>query len=400
MNAVPWRSGRWVAQSGGYRAFIPAPLPPHPPLHIDEFLLELLSLADLALGRLDGSTRFLPDPDLFLAMYVRREAVLSSRIEGTRTSLDDLLAFELEPKLRDLPSDAPEVASYIRAMRHGLRRLDTLPLSLRLIREIHAELMSGPHGSGSWPGEFRTSQNWVGPAGAPMSRASFVPPPPGEMWEALDNLEKFMHADLRTPVLLHCGLVHAQFETIHPFIDGNGRVGRLLITLLLCYRGVLQTPLLYLSEFFSRNRSEYYARLQAVHEDGDWEGWLRFFLRGVQATADDAAATAAAINGLRDAHLEVVEALNARLNGVRLLDLLFQQPLVDLSLIVQQLGVTPRTAGKLVDAFQTLGILDEITGRQRSRKYRYTAYLDLFREDVPVVAVEESVPIGAMKRER
>src|SRR5215207_1254648 len=227
MPAGSSRAGRYVRQPNGYQAFIPAPLPPDPPLQIDDKLVATLSRADQAVGRLDGLTETLPNPDLFVAMYVRREAVDSSQIEGTQSTLEDVLAFELDPRRRDVPQDVEEVVNYVRAMNYGLERLATLPLSLRLIREIHAELLSGARGADKLPGEFRRSQNWIGPGGVSLSQATFVPPPVPEMTEALHDLETFLHEEGDLPVLVHCGLVHAQFETIHPFLDGNGRVGRL-----------------------------------------------------------------------------------------------------------------------------------------------------------------------------
>lgn len=241
------RAGTFVKQPTGYSAFMPKPLPPDPPLTMDADLQVLLSHADQSLGRLDGSTDILPDPDLFVAMFVRQEAVLSSQIEGTQASLVDILEFEADAARRNLPGDVSEVVNYVGAMNYGLQRLRSLPLSLRLISEIHGQLLRNARGASRRPGEFRTSQNWIGPAGASIERATFVPPPPHEMQRALSGLESFLHDGHPMPVLLKCGLVHAQFETIHPFLDGNGRVGRLLITFLLVQQGVLRRPLLYLS---------------------------------------------------------------------------------------------------------------------------------------------------------
>src|SRR5438128_10623272 len=243
------RAGRYVKQLEGDRAFIPAPLPPDPPVTMDAELLRLLSDADRALGRLDGATSILPNPNLFVAMYVPQEAVLSSQIEGTQSTLQDVLQFEIDSKGREFPKDVQEVVNYVRAMNYGLDRLRTLPLSLRLVREIHGKLLEGVRGSNRTPGEFRTSQNWIGPVGCALSNATFVPPPVHEMHQALDNLEKFLHDQTSFPLLIHCGLAHAQFETIHPFLDGNGRVGRLLITFLLCERRALTRPLLCLCRY-------------------------------------------------------------------------------------------------------------------------------------------------------
>lgn len=378
MTSVISRSGRLVKQPAGYRAFIPAALPPEPPLRMDPPMVFLLSRADQALGRLDGVTQMLPNPDLFVAMYVRREAVLSSQIEGTRSTLEHVLTFELDAQSRELPADVGEVVGYVRAMNHGVRRLSTLPLSLRLLRESHGELFRDL-GRDKDPGEFRRSQNWIGVAGASLSRAMFVPPPPPDMHRALDNLEKFLHERQALPALIHCGLAHAQFEMIHPFLDGNGRVGRLLIPLLLCERGILRRPMLYLSYFLRRNRPEYYDRLTAIHESGDWEGWLTFFLRGVVETAEEATRTTRQILDLREAHRTLVSR-DRGMNGPRLLDLLYAQPLINVNLVKETLGVSYFTANKLVDHFERLGLIEETTGWQRNRRYRYTPYLALFDE--------------------
>jgi Fic family protein len=374
------RAGRYLRQPTGYRAFVPAPLPPEPPLQIDDTLFALHSAADQGVGRLDGLAQMLPNPELFVAMYVRREAVLSSQIEGTQSTLEDVLTFELDPRRRELPQDVTEVVNYVRAMNYGLERLATLPLSLRLIREIHAELLRDVRGAERRPGEFRTSQNWIGPANVSLARATFVPPPPQKMQVALDNFETFLHAEQPPPALVQCGLAHAQFETIHPFLDGNGRVGRLLITFLLVHRGVLQRPLLYLSHYLKRHRAEYYDRLMAIREGGDWEGWLRFFLRGVAETAEEAAATARAIVSLRETHRELLQEAGVVANGLRLLDVLFQQPLVHVDLVKDRLGVGYDTANRLVVRFERLKLLEEITGGQRGRVYRYNPYLALFDE--------------------
>ena len=374
------RAGRYVTQLAGYRAFVPEPLPPDPPLRWDADLVRLLSGADLALGRLDGLARSLPNPDLFVAMYVRREAVLSSQIEGTQSSLDDLLAFEIDAPGMIQPVDVSETINYVRAMKTGLRLLPSLPLSGRLIRTIHQELLTGVRGQERHPGEFRTTQNWIGPAGCTIETATFVPPSPDDMVEAFGDLETFLH-DRDLPPLIHAGLSHAQFETIHPFLDGNGRVGRLLITLLLVERGVLTRPLLYLSLFLKRNRAEYYDRLSAIRSGGDWEGWLRFFLTGVVATANDAAKAAAAIGDLREEHLRLVATERFGRYGVPLLDALAGQPLITAAYAVAQLGASPTTIGGLLEKATGLGIVEEITGQKRNRVYRYSPLLDLFTSD-------------------
>ncbi len=378
------RAGRFISQSSGYRAFVPAPLPPDPPLDLDGGTLALLSQADVALGRLDGVVKVIPDPDFFVSMYVRREAVLSSQIEGTQSTLEDLLGAELEPEgsPRDGHTDVGEIVNYVRAMNHGLQRLDELPLSLRLLREIHAELLRDGRGARATPGEFRTSQNWIGPSGATLQQATFVPPPVPDMRSALDDFERYFHRDDRQPVLIEAALAHAQFETIHPFLDGNGRVGRLLITFLLVHRGVLRAPLLYLSHYLKLHRTEYYDRLTAVRVRGDWEGWLRFFLDGVAATAEEAAETAERIFELRESHRALVMEETGAL-GLRLLSALFERPLVNVNYLTVALGVSFPTANRLVARFEELGLLREVTGQRRSRRFRYDLYLALFDEPEP-----------------
>jgi cell filamentation protein, protein adenylyltransferase len=378
MTDVSTRAGRFAKQPQGYQAFRPAPLPPDPPIAFDSAMIKLLSTADQELGRLDGVARTMPNPDLFVAMYVRQEAVLSSRIEGTQSTLDDVLAFELDSRNREIPRDVEEVVNYVRAMNYGLQRVVSLPPSRRLIREIHAELLQGVRGADKRPGEFRTEQNYIGVGRVSIERATFIPPAPGDMDAALDDLERFLNEETDLPALVHCGLAHAQFETIHPFMDGNGRVGRLLITFLLCYRGILHRPLLYLSAFLANNRVEYYDRLMAIRERGDWEGWLRFFLRGVAETANEAARTAQSILELRERHRLMLQLDDAHPNAYRLLDLLFQHPFVNVGFIEQTLTIAYVTANKLVDQFQRLGVLEETTGQRRFRRYRYTPYLVLF----------------------
>ncbi|MPZ98746.1 MAG: Fic family protein [Dehalococcoidia bacterium] len=388
------RAGRLIRQPTGYRAFIPARLPPEPPPAFDAELVKLLSDADQAVGRLDGYAELLPNPDLFVAMYVRREAVLSSQIEGTQSTLDDVLKFELDPRLQEVPKDVEEIVNYVRAMNHGLSRLATLPPSLRLLREIHAELLRDGRGQERNPGEFRTSQNWIAPENAPLSAATFVPPPPAEMRDALGNFERFLHGHTEIPALVHCALAHAQFETIHPFLDGNGRVGRLLITFLLVHRGTLRRPLLYLSYYLKQHRAQYYDRLMAIRVDGDWEGWLRFFLRGVAATAAEATETARTIVTMRERHRSLVEQAGLGLNALRLVDLLFERPLVNVNLVKDHLGpegVAFATANGLVADFERLGLLREITGGKRNRQFRYEPYLELFRDP----AFDEDGDVGS-----
>lgn len=296
-------------------------------------------------------------------------------------ALEDVLAFELDAKGREFPRDVREVVNYVRAMNYGLNRLQKLPLSLRLIREVHAELQRGVRGAQRRPGEFRTSQNWIGPADIPLSKATFVPPPVHEMREALGNFEKFLHQPHDLPVLVECGLAHAQFETIHPFLDGNGRVGRLLITFLLVHRRVLHRPLLSLSHYLKRHRSQYYDRLMAIREAGDWDGWLKFFLGGIAETADEAVQTARAILNLREQHRGLLQEKDLGVSGLRLLDLLFEQPLVNVNAVKSYLKVSFVTANKLVEQLQKLRLLKETTGGLRNRRYRYASYLALFESE-------------------
>jgi Fic family protein len=379
----PSRTGRQVTQPSGYRAFIPAALPYDPPLRYAPRLLALLSEADQELARLDAATEFLPNPDLFVRMYVRKEAVLSSQIEGTQASLVDVLEHEALA-VRAGARPVTEVVNYVRAMNLGLERLATLPLSLRLLREIHAELLRGTRGSERTPGEFRRSQNWIGPERCTLAEAQYVPPPPGEALAAMGDLEGFLHGGDPLPVLVRAALVHAQFETIHPFLDGNGRVGRLLITFLLCAKGVLRRPLLYLSYDFKRRRQEYYDRLQAVRDKGDVEGWVSFFLEGVRDVAREGTDTARRILRLREEHRALVSTrLKNSTTGIQLLDSLFERPVVTVQLVQELLGRSYPAANDLVAGFVNVGLLREITGRARNRIFRYDPYVAIFGELKP-----------------
>ena len=376
------RSRRYICQPSGYRAFLPAPLPPEPPIRIVGDFQRLLSQADRALGRLDGSIQTLPNPDLFVFMYVRKEAVLSSQIEGNQSSLQDLLAAEADLFTADLPRDVDEVVNYVGAMNYGLDRLKELPLSSRLISEIHARLLQGVRGARLTPGELRRSQNWIGPGGCTLKDATFVPPPPQEVGPALSDLEKFLHHPGDLPALVQIGLAHAQFETIHPFLDGNGRVGRLLITFFLCQQEILQRPVLYLSHYFKRHRAEYYDRLQAVRDKGDWEGWLHFFVSGVLQTSCEATETARRILALREDHRgRITDSLGrAAGNGYRILEYLYRRPILNVAEIEKLLNVTYAAANGLISRLAALGLLREITGQKRHRVFRYAPYLDLFAD--------------------
>lgn len=377
------RAGRYVSQPTGYRAFVPSPLPPFPAIDLSGELAGLLSAADRAMGRLDGSVLTLPNPDLFVFMYVRKEAVLSSQIEGTQSSLQDLLAAEAQLLDPSLPRDVDEVINYVRAMNHGLARIGDLPVSVRLIREIHAELMKGVRGGRLQPGELRTSQNWIGPAGCTLREATFVPPPHHDVPGALGDLERFLHEDRALPPLVRIALAHVQFETIHPFLDGNGRVGRLLVTFLLTEGGVLHKPVLYLSHYLKRHRQSYYEHLQAVRDEGAWEAWLAFFLRGVIEVAGEAAETARRILQLREHHRAAITEHLGRAagNGHKVLESLFDRPIVSVSDVRKLTGTTYAAANKLVSRLVDLQVLNEVTGYARNRRFRYAPYIALFNGD-------------------
>ncbi|HET6430136.1 MAG TPA: Fic family protein [Phycisphaerae bacterium] len=378
-------TGTYVTTSAAgesFRAFVPNPLPPEPPIALADRDHDLIEKANRALGRLDGVATLLPDVSLFLYFYVRKEAVLSSQIEGTQSSISDLLLHE-ENLAPGVPlDDVAEVSNYVAAMNYGLRRLreDGFPLSLRLIRETHEVLLARGRGSDKTPGEFRRSQNWLG--GTRPGNARFVPPPPDRVADGMSNLEKFLHdRPRRTPVLIKAALAHVQFETIHPFLDGNGRLGRLLITLILCAEGALAQPLLYLSLFFKQHRPEYYDRLDAVRLKGDWLGWLRFFLEGVQQTAQQAADTSGRILKLFEEDRRRIEGLGRRAGSAhRVHDLLRRHPITTIANATRQLGMTTPTAGSAVRALQQLGLVREITGKQRDRIYVYDHYVKILNE--------------------
>lgn len=374
------RGGTYQRQLSGYRAFVPAPLPPQPAVEITSEIQRLLSEADLALGRLDGSIQILPNPDLFVLMYVRKEAVLSSQIEGTQSSLQDLLAAEARVYSPDAPKDVDEVINYVAAMNQGLNRLPELPLSVRLIREIHAKLLEGVRGQHLTPGELRRTQNWIGPGGCTLREATFVPPPPNIVPQALGDLEAFLHAESDLPILIRIGLAHAQFETIHPFLDGNGRVGRLLITFLLMNSGVLHKPVLYLSYYLKQHRTRYYELLQATRDEGAWEDWIAFFLRGVSEVSAQATETARRILHLRenDRTLIAQQLGRAAGNGHRVLEHLYERPILSVNDVRDLLGVTYTAANQLVDRMVESGVLEEITGQARNRRFRYARYIELF----------------------
>lgn len=383
MPHYPSRLGRYETTAIGgetVRAYVPIPLPPVPPVDLTG-LHVALEQANQTVGRLDGIASVLPDPSLFLYIYIRKEALLSSQIEGTQSSLSDLLLYEAEEAPGVPIDDTREVSNYVAAMNHGLRRLrEDFPLSLRLIREIHAILLAKGRGQDKEPGAFRRTQNWIG--GTRPGNALFVPPPPHLVMDCLGALESFIHAgspDL--PLLVKAALVHVQFETIHPFLDGNGRLGRLLITFLMCERGVLREPLLYLSLFFKQNRQAYYDHLQAVRERGDWESWLGFFLRGVTETARQGTETAQRLLRLFAGDQGRVERLGRpAATAMRLHQFLQRRGLTTIPDASRQLGLSQPTVTSAIGHLRKLGIVRETTGRQRGKVFVYGAFLDLLSE--------------------
>ncbi|MEE0883850.1 MAG: Fic family protein [Faecalimonas sp.] len=369
------RAGVFVMQPSGFKSFSPHDLPPEPPVEIDGEMLALLSEADRKLGRLDGVTQILPNPEMFVAMYVKKEAVLSSQIEGTQASLTDVLEVNAKDDKRE---DVGEVVNYVAAMNYGLKRLKEFPLCLRLIREIHEVLLSNGRGSNRNPGEFRKTQNWIGPAGCTLADARFVPPIIPDMEKALGNLENFFYTEDNIPALIKIALIHSQFESIHPFLDGNGRMGRLLITFWLCQQDILSQPLLYLSYYFKKNRLEYYDRLMAVREKGDWEGWIKFFLKGVAMTADEATTAAKEIIQLKSACENKIVSKGWSVVYNILLDYLFEFPIVSINDAVEKLQVSYPTSAKVIDNLCSLGVLQDITPDQkRNKKYAFVSYMEI-----------------------
>lgn len=380
-DAFQSRMGRYVETTAGgetVRAFVPAPLPPTPPIQVDA-LLARLSAADRALGRLDGVTTLLPDKALFLYMYVRKEAVLSSQIEGTQSTLSDLLLFENEAEAGTPIDDIREVSNYVDAMMYGLDRMKDLPISLRLIREMHERLMRDGRGGTKDPGAFRRTQNWIG--GTRPGNAVYVPPPVSALMPSLDALEKFIHADTPgLPVLIKAGLLHVQFETIHPFLDGNGRLGRLLITLFLCSQQALHEPLLYLSLYLKQRRADYYRLLQEVRERGAWEAWLEFFLDGVAQTADQAFESAVKITDLFKSDRTHIAAGDRAGSVLRMHELLQSHPYLTAATAVKLTGLTMPTVNSALAELQKLSIVTEVTGRKRGRVYCYKGFMDVLSD--------------------
>ncbi len=368
--------GRLVNCPGGYRAYVPAP--PPPPLRWDEGLTFTLSSADRAIGRLAGEGRRLPNPHLLIRPFVRKEAVLSSRIEGTQATLGELLAAEAGAAVERSPSDLREVGNYVTALEYALARLDELPLSLRLVREMHEQLMWGVRGDAATPGEFRRSQNWIGPPGCMLNEATYVPPPPSELMPCLDAWERFLY-DESLPPLMHVGIAHAQFEAIHPFLDGNGRVGRLLITLLLVKRHVLPSPLLYLSAYFESTREEYYARLLGVTESGAWEEWLTYFLRGVALQSEDALDRIQRLDDLLSRWRRTLAGGQSKLPE-RVLDLFVENPFWTVRGVSERLGVAFTTAQRAIERLEEAEVVAKVGEGRRNRVYCASPVLGVLEE--------------------
>jgi cell filamentation protein, protein adenylyltransferase len=380
----PGRAGHYAPTPEGWRAFHPKPLPPDPALDLSTHLVGLVATASNELGRLDGAAEILPDPDFFVYSYVRKEAVLSSQIEGTRSSLVDLLEFEAGAERRSYPRDVLEVANYVRSLNVARERvMRGERISLELIQDSHKLLMKGVRGQHEEPGKLKSRQNWIGPEGSSPATADFVPPPPEETPVAMQQLVDYMQADTTEPPMLRAGLAHSQFETIHPFLDGNGRMGRLLVTLLLIQSGVLRRPVLYLSYFFLKNRAEYNRRLQRVRDDGDWEGWIEFFLRGVQETSIQAGSTARAVLALKADHEnQIGQKLGYRAGrGNKLLAQLFHQPVISVNEVAKIIQTTYPPANELVSKFVQMGFLVEVTGQKRNRFFRYHPYIELLQRE-------------------
>jgi Fic family protein len=371
-------SGKLVRATGGYWTFVPNPLPPN--LEWDVALAAHISKADLTVGTLSGLGETLPNPHLLIYPFIRRDAVLSSRIEGTQSSLSDLFLFEATQVEKQ--RDVKEVQNYVRAMEYGLKRLNDLPLSLRFIRELHSILMEGVRGERATPGEFRQSQNWIGAPGATLNEATFVPPSVVEMHECLDQLEKFLHSDTSLPPIVQVAMVHYQFETIHPFLDGNGRIGRLLITLLLCQKNVLTKPLLYLSAFFEQHQQEYYEHLLKVSQIGAWREWIEFFLKGVTEQSADAVARSQHLIELLRSYTQIARDRHLTPTAVQLIELIFMKPILNARTAQEFLKVSYPSAQNAISSLEEAGILTEITGRKRAKTYSANAILGILDGEI------------------
>jgi len=377
--------GRFVKQEGGYRAFIPESLPPTLPIEYSKQIQSILSEADRALGRLDGIITVLPNPNPFLAMFVKKEALLSSQIEGTQASLEGVLEFEAGMLPEENINEIKEVVNYVKALNYGVERLQDFPFSLRLIKEIHKILISGTRGKLKTPGEFRKSQNWIGPPGASLNEATYVPPPPDKILSFMSNLEKYFYSKDKNPPLIKSAVIHSQFETIHPFLDGNGRIGRLLIVFFLLWKKALKKPILYISFYFKKNRKEYYNKLMEVRNTGVWNSWLEFFLRGVIETAEEATETAREIIALKDGIIKkLYENSISSIYAVRIIDLLFEKPLISTNEISKKIKISKQTANTMINKFEKIGILKEITGKKRYKKFQFVDYVNIIKKGTEI----------------
>jgi len=374
------RSGNYIKQLRGYKAFIPTPLPPEPALVLSNDLMKLHEHASLALARLDGLAHNLPNGDLFIAMYVRKEALMSSQIEGTQASLDNIFEYEMGVHIDNI-NDVKEVVNYAKALNFGIERLDTLPMSLRLIKELHGVLLENALDSTKTPGEFRRSQNWIGGRGSTLLNAIFVPPPAEEALKALSDLENFLHEPSPYPELINCALLHYQFETIHPFLDGNGRVGRLLITLHLHWKRLIEKPIFYPSYYFKQHRQEYYDRLMMVRTSGNYEQWVEFFLKAVIEASESAAENTKKILALQSKDQEFLwsQGVSSPL-ATMLLNKLFYTPMVTIKDVETHFNVSYPTASSLIKQFVKIGILKEVSGQKRDKRFVYAAYMDILSE--------------------
>lgn len=374
------RSGKYITQLRGYKAFAPAQLPPEPPLIMSSETIKLQEQASSGLARLDGLSYFLPNPDLFISMYVKKEALLSSQIEGTQASLEDLFEHERGMTVENI-NDVEEVVNYVKALNYGIERLKILPMSVRLIKELHEIVLKDSRGHNKTPGEFKRTQNWIGPANSTLHNAAFIPPSPEDAVTAMSDLEKYMHEESPYSELINCALIHYQFETIHPFLDGNGRVGRLLITLYLYWKGVIEKPLLYSSYYLKKHRQEYYDRLMMVREKGDYEQWVNFFLKAMIEASESAAVNTKKILALqnKDQALLWKEKLSSPL-AIVLLDRLFYTPVIAISDVEKQFNISYPTASNLVNQFVAIGILKETTGKKRAKRFIYSEYMRILSE--------------------
>lgn len=374
------RSGKYISQLRGYKAFSPTPLPPQPPLEISAEMGQKIEHATLLLARLDGLAYLLPNLDLFISMYVKKEALLSAQIEGTQASLEDIFEYEIGTNIENI-NDVKEVVNYVKALHYGIERLETLPMSTRLIKELHEILLKNTIASHKTPGEFKKTQNWIGSANSTLANATFVPPSPEDAVQAMSDLEKYLHEPSPYSKLINCALLHYQFETIHPFLDGNGRVGRLLITLYLYWAGVIEKPLLYPSYYFKQNRQEYYDRLTMVRNTGNYEQWVDFFLNAIIAASESAIDNTKKILALQknDQTLLWAKKISSPIATV-LLNHLFYTPVITIASIEKEFSISYPTASHLIHQFVEIGILKEITGKKRAKRFIYANYMAILSE--------------------